>query len=204
LNGQALAERILEPTTHAAVEVLAALTTILPSTSTGRALGLTVPPSLLFACTDEAIEAAARTRQMCERQKQAVQRLWDEMREAEQQIEKLQKRVGEAVSRHCRGCGDGGGPPASGVSKAKKAVETGTNHLDALKAARAEFNSRLEALARRLAISIEVAAVLAIRGEINGLIDQSLKVSPRVAFTSPCGTGLGRCASWRRSSPVSF
>jgi hypothetical protein len=37
------------------LDMLAAPTTILPSTSTGRALGLTVAPTLL-ACTDEAIE----------------------------------------------------------------------------------------------------------------------------------------------------
>jgi hypothetical protein len=56
LNGPALAERIHQPTTLAAiVDMLAALTTILPSTSTGRALGFTVPPTLL-ACTDDTIE----------------------------------------------------------------------------------------------------------------------------------------------------
>jgi len=54
LNGPALAERIHEPNPLAAlVDMLAAATTILPSTSTGRALGLTVAPTLL-ACTDEA------------------------------------------------------------------------------------------------------------------------------------------------------
>jgi hypothetical protein len=49
-----LAERVHEPTTLAAlVDMLATPTIILPSTSTGGALGLTVAPTLL-ACTDEA------------------------------------------------------------------------------------------------------------------------------------------------------
>jgi hypothetical protein len=85
-------------------------------------------------------EKARSAGQAVERQKQAVQRLWDEAREAEQQIEALQKRVREATEAHIASLADaaatGEEAPASGVPKAKKAVEAATDHLDAVKAAR--------------------------------------------------------------------
>jgi hypothetical protein len=92
-----------------------------------------------------AIKAANRAREMCERQKQAVQRLWDEAREADEQIGKLQKRVREATEAHIVGLADaaasGKPAPRSGVPAAKKAVEVATDHLDALKAARKKLES---------------------------------------------------------------
>jgi hypothetical protein len=90
-------------------------------------------------------EKAHSARQAVERQKQAVQRLWDETREAEEQVEKLQKRVGEAQEAHIAGLAEaaatGEAPPASGVPKAKKAVEAATDHIEALKAARRKLEA---------------------------------------------------------------
>jgi hypothetical protein len=99
-----------------------------------------------------AIEAAGKAREMCERQKQAAQRLWAEAREAEETIERLHKAVGKATEAHIASLADaaatGEPAPASGVPRAKKAVEVATDHLDALKAARKKLESDAPELAK--------------------------------------------------------
>jgi hypothetical protein len=92
-----------------------------------------------------AIVAAGKAREMRERQKQAVGRLWAEMREAEQEIERLQKRVSEAQEAHIAGLADaatsGKAAPVSGVAKARAAVVVAEDHREALRAARKKLEA---------------------------------------------------------------
>jgi hypothetical protein len=92
-----------------------------------------------------ALTAAEQARDAVARQKQAVQQLWADMREAEQRIEVLQKAVGKAQEAHVEAIANaavsGEVVPASGVPKAKKAVEVATDHLDAVKAARKKLEA---------------------------------------------------------------
>jgi hypothetical protein len=92
-----------------------------------------------------AIKEAGEAKQAVERQKAGIQRLWAEMREAGGQIEKLRKAVAKAQEAHIASLAEaattGEAPPASGVPKAKKAVEVATDRLDALKAARVKLEA---------------------------------------------------------------
>jgi hypothetical protein len=92
-----------------------------------------------------AIVGAGKAREMRERQKQAVERLRVEGREAEETIEKLQKRVSEAQDAHIAGLADaaasGKPAPASRVAKARAAVVEAEDHREALRAARKKLEA---------------------------------------------------------------
>jgi hypothetical protein len=117
-----------------------------------------------------ALTAAKQARDAVARREQAERRLSDDAREAEQQIEKLQKAVRKAEAAHIDAIAKAAAlekaAPTSGVPRARQAVTVAEDHLAALRAASKKVEADVPELQKE---------VVACDAEVERLISEILK-----------------------------
>jgi hypothetical protein len=172
------------------------------STSSPRA---NTDDPLRAALADEIKQASAAKIAVAKR-RAGIERLWDEERGIEKQVETLQKRAREAAEVHIANLAEAAAlekaAPASGVPKARQAVTVAEDHRDSLRLARRKIEAELpkwEADAVRADTEVERLISELLKPYAERLIKRGEEIAAQLAPVRAALTSL-----WAENSPQAF